>query len=41
MTLQLPSRRMANPLSVGTMTDPSRPTVKAPQKMLDAISGFS
>src|ERR1022692_5191057 len=40
MTLQLPSRR-SRPLSVGTMTNPSRLTVKAPQKALDAISGFS
>src|ERR1019366_1264799 len=40
MTLQLSSLR-AKPLSVGTMTNPSRLTVKAPQKALDAISGFS
>jgi hypothetical protein len=32
---------MTSPLSVGTMTDPSLPAVNAPQKMLDAISGFS
>ena len=31
MTLHLPSRQMASPLSVGTMTDPSRNVVKAPQ----------
>jgi hypothetical protein len=41
MTLQAPSRRMAKPLSVGTMTDPSRRTAKAPQNILGAISGFS
>jgi hypothetical protein len=41
MTSQLPSRWIARPLSVGTITDPSRVVVTAPQKMLDAMSGFS
>src|ERR1035438_3252202 len=33
--------RIARPLSVGTITEPSRPNVSAPQNPLDAMSGYS
>jgi hypothetical protein len=40
-TVQFPPRLTANPSSVGTIIDPSRPWPKAPKYMLDASSGLS